>query len=110
MLEDCVEGSKRLQKRVTPREKFGNRFLRSVQWKRVRDWEAAMSDQVRNRDGSEVGMEITDRFPAETSDASGERSETLVSRLKHWASTVDQDSKTETSEYLGQVNARQSGE
>lgn len=69
-----------------------------------------MSENSRNRDGSEVGIELTDRLPAETSDVPSEHSETLVSRLKQWASTVDQDSKTETSEYLGQVNSRQSGE
>ena len=69
-----------------------------------------MSDNIGNRDGSEEGIELTDRLPAETLDVQAEHSETLVSRLKHWASTVDQDSKTETSEYLGQVNSRQSGE
>jgi len=69
-----------------------------------------MSDNSRNRVGPEVDIELSDHPPAETSDAQAEHSETLVSRLKHWASTVDQDSKTETSEYLGQVNSRQSGE
>ena len=104
------EPSYRLQKCVPPGEKFGNRISRSVQWKSDRDRGAEMSDNIGNRDGSEGDIELTDRVPAETLDVQAEHSETLVSRLKHWASTVDQDSKTETSEYLGQVNSRQSGE